>query len=56
MQSHYGLTDERLWRSYGDGFREEIDDRRRAELAHSSRSALLTAIVFAGTYAAFQRR
>lgn len=56
MQSHYGLTDERLWRSYAEGFREEIDDRRRAELARSSRAALLTAIMFAGTYAALQRR
>jgi hypothetical protein len=56
MRSRYGLSDERLWRSYGDGFREAIDDRRRAELALSSRSALMTAIVFGGTYAALRRR
>lgn len=56
MRARYGLTDAGLWRSYGDGFREEIDDRRRAELARSSRSALMTAIIFGGTYAALHRR
>ena len=56
MRSRYGLTDERLWRSYGDGFRDEIDDRRRAELQRSARSALMTAIVFGGTYGALGRR
>ncbi len=56
MRSRYGLTDERLWRSYGDGFRNAIDDRRRAELERSSRSALMTAIVFGMTYGALRRR
>jgi hypothetical protein len=56
MRSRYGLTDARLWGSYGDGFRQEIDERRRVELARSSRSALLTAIMFAGTYAVLHRR
>ncbi len=53
MRSRYGLTDDRLWRSYRDGFRDEIEERRRVELAHASRAALLNAIVFAGTYTAF---
>ena len=56
MRSRYGLTDERLWRSYRDGFRDEIDDRRRAELARSTRSAVMTALVFGGTYVALRRR
>jgi len=56
MRSRYGLTDERMWRSYGDGFRDEIDARRRAALERSSRSAVMTAIVFGGTYATLLRR
>ncbi len=55
MRSRYGLNDDRLWRSYGDGFREEIDDRRRTELERNARSALVTAIVFGGTFAALRR-
>lgn len=56
MRARYGLTDARLWTSYNDGFRREIEDRRRTELTRSTRSALLTAIIFGGTYAALQRR
>ena len=56
MRSRYGLADDRLWQSYGDGFREQIDDQRRNELSKSTRSAFLTTFVFAGTYAALHRR
>lgn len=56
MRARYGLTEARLWDSYIDGFREEIDDRRRAELQRDSRAALVTAIVMAGVLVAFPRR
>ncbi len=55
MRARYGLTDPRLWTSYNDGFRKEIEERRQADLTRSSRSALLTAIIFGGTYAALHR-
>lgn len=55
MRSMYGLTDDRLWRGYIAGFREEIDDRRRTDLEHSTRTAIVTALLFGAAYARFRR-
>ncbi len=45
MRSRYGLNSPVLWNQYGRGFGRAVEDRRRADLNGSLRSALIGAFI-----------
>ena len=55
MRARYGLTNDLLWRSYAEGFREEIEDRRNVDFERKTRGAILATFVVGATFAVFRR-